>query len=79
LPLSVLPELLPVIIMSPGISRTCRVELSQHLIWCAPVALEDAAEVDDVCAAAMLALANSAAPVNKPSLIIDLPFVLRPH
>jgi hypothetical protein len=42
------------------------------------VAFRDAAEVDDVCAAAIPALANSTAPVNKPSLIIDLPFVLRP-
>ena len=41
------------------------------MLWFAPVALEDAAEVEDVCAAAMLALANSAAPVNKPSLIIE--------
>ena len=45
--------------------------MSQHLLWFAPVALEDAAEVEDVWAAAMPALANSAAPVNKPSLIIE--------
>ena len=45
--------------------------MSQHLLGFAPVALEDAAEVEDVWAAAMPALANSAAPVNKPSLIIE--------
>jgi hypothetical protein len=78
LPLSVPPELLPVIIMSPGMAWTCRVAVSQHLLWFAPMALEDAAEVEDVCAAAMLALANSTAPVNKPSVIIETSFRVTP-
>jgi hypothetical protein len=76
-PASALPELLPVIMTSPGRSRTCLVNLSQHLPWFSPGAAE-VLEFEEIWACAVPALADKAAAMMiKPSLVIGFTLIRR--